>query len=225
MQDTLIQWASYWDGSLAWAAITALFLLGGLIIIPRPAICILAGLTFGLAAFPLALAASTGGALIAFVLARYFFRNRFLRLLERHPTARTWVEAVDAEGWRLLFLLRVASPIPGVVSNYAFGLSSITAWHYVLATAFGTGPQVFAFVYLGAIGKVALDDRSVSSIRLTFGIAGCAVLLLVIAMVTRRVRQSIKTRLATVPKNGETTPIRPSLQRRPPRGEGISGRG
>jgi uncharacterized membrane protein YdjX (TVP38/TMEM64 family) len=199
MQDTLIQWASYWDGSLAWAAIIALFLISGLIIIPRPAICIVAGLTFGLAAFPLALTASTVGSLTAFVLARYFFRARFQRMLDRHPKAKVLVEAIDAEGWRLLFLLRLASPIPGPVSNYAFGLSGIPMSHYVLATAAGIAPQVFAFVYLGALGKEALDDRAVSSTKLMFGIAGCAVLLLVITMVTRRVRHSIKTRLGGAP--------------------------
>ena len=195
MQDTLIQWASYWDGSLAWAAIIALFLISGMIIIPRPAICIVAGLTFGLAAFPLALTASTVGSLIAFMLARYFFRARFQRMLDRHPKAKVLVEAIDAEGWRLLILLRLASPIPGPISNYTFGLSGIAMSHYVLATAVGIAPQVLAFVYLGALGKEALDDRAVSSAKLMFGVAGCAVLLLVIAMVTRRVRQSIKTRL------------------------------
>jgi uncharacterized membrane protein YdjX (TVP38/TMEM64 family) len=208
MQDTLIQWASYWDGSLAWAAVTALFLISGLVIIPRPAICIVAGLTFGLAAFPLALIASTAGSLIAFVLARYFFRARFLRMLERHPKAKVLVEAVEAEGWRLLFLLRLASPIPGPISNYAFGLSSIRMLPYVLATAIGIAPQVVAFVYLGALGKEALDDPAVSSIRLMFGIAGFAVLLLVIAMVTRRVRQSIRTRLAGAAEKHETPSIR-----------------
>ena len=194
MQDTLIQWASYWDGSLAWAAVTALFLLSGLIIIPRPAICILAGLTFGLSAFPLALIASTAGSLLGFVLARYFFRDRFRHMLERRPTARLVADAIDADGWRLLFLLRLASPIPGPISNYAFGLSGIKMSHYILATAVGIVPQVFAFVYLGAIAKVAIDDGSVSSTRLMFGIAGAAVLLLVIAMVTRRVRQTVRTR-------------------------------
>lgn len=199
MQDTLIQWASYWDGGLAWAAVIALFLVGGLVIIPRPAICIVAGLTFGLAAFPLALIASTAGSLIAFVLARYFFRARFLRMLERHPKAKVLAEAIDAEGWRLLFLLRLASPIPGPISNYAFGLSGMRMLPYILATAIGIAPQVFAFVYLGALGKAALDDRSVSSARLMFGIAGLAVLLLAIAMVTRRVRQSVRTRLTGIP--------------------------
>jgi uncharacterized membrane protein YdjX (TVP38/TMEM64 family) len=195
MQDMLIQWASYWDGGLAWAAVTALFLLSGLIIIPRPAICILAGVTFGLSAFPLALVASTAGSLLGFVLARYFFRAGFQRMLEGRPTAKLLADAIDAEGWRLLFLLRLASPIPGPISNYAFGLSGIKMSHYILATAVGITPQVFAFVYLGAVAKVAIDDGSVSSTRLVFGVAGAVVLLLVIAMVTRRVRQSVRTRI------------------------------
>lgn len=204
MYDLLIQWASYWDGSLAWAAIAALFVVSGLIIIPRPAICVAAGLTFGLSVFPMALIASTAGSLIAFVLARYFFRDRFQRMLERRPKARVLVEAIDAEGWRLLLLLRLASPIPGPVSNYAFGLSSMSSLHYIAATAVGIAPQVFAFIYLGAIGKEALDDRSVASARTMFGIAGAVVLLLVIAMISRRVRQSLQTKLNGAPKPDRT---------------------
>lgn len=200
MQDTLIQWASYWDGSFAWTVIIALFLISGLIIIPRPAICMVAGLTFGLAVFPVALTASTAGSLISFVLARYFFRARFQRMMERHPKARLLAEAIDAEGWRLLLMLRLASPIPGPISNYAFGLSSMSMPHYIVVTALGIAPQVFAFIYLGALGKVAVDERSVTSTKLMFGIAGFVVLLLAIAMVTRRVRQSVETKLNGAPK-------------------------
>lgn len=200
MHDLLIQWASYWEGNLAWVAIATLFVISGLIIIPRPAICVVAGLTFGLAALPMALIASTIGSLIAFVFARYFFRDRFVRMLERRPKARMVVEAIDAEGWRLLLLLRLASPIPGPISNYAFGLSSMPWLHYTVATVVGIAPQVFAFLYIGAIGKEALDARSLSSARTMFGIAGAVVLLLVIAMITKRVRQKLQTKLNGSPK-------------------------
>ena len=97
------------------------------------------------------------------MLARYFFRDRFQRMIERRPKAKLVADAIDAEGWQLLFLLRLASPIPGPVSNYAFGLSSMKLWQFMAVTLVGLAPQVFAFVYLGAIGQVALDDRSVSS--------------------------------------------------------------
>ena len=195
MHDFFIQWASYGDGALAWAIIIALLILSGLIFVPRPAICILAGLTFGIAAFPLALVATAVGSWAGFVLARYFFRDRFLHTIERRPKAKAVADAVDTEGWRLLLLLRLASPIPGPVSNYAFGLSGMKMWQFLAVTAIGLAPQVFAFVYLGAIAQVALDDRSVSSTRLWFGIAGFVVLILAIAMVTRRVRQSLGTKL------------------------------
>lgn len=195
MHDLFVQWASYGDGALAWAIISTLFVLSGLIFVPRPAICILAGLTFGIAAFPLALVATAVGSLIGFMLARHFFRDWFQRMIERRPKAKLVADAIDSEGWQLLFLLRLASPIPGPVSNYAFGLSSMKTWQFLAVTLVGLAPQVFAFVYLGAIGQVAIDDRSVSSIRLIFGIAGFIVLMVAIGMVTRRVRQSINNRL------------------------------
>jgi uncharacterized membrane protein YdjX (TVP38/TMEM64 family) len=200
MHDFFVQWASYGDGALAWAIISTLFVLSGLIFVPRPAICILAGLTFGIAAFPLALVATAVGSFIGFMLARHFFRDWFQRMIERRPKAKLIADAIDSEGWQLLFLLRLASPIPGPVSNYAFGLSSMKTWQFVAVTLVGLAPQVFAFVYLGAIGQVAIDDRSVSSIRLIFGIAGFIVLMVAIGMVTRRVRQSINNRLDAASK-------------------------
>jgi uncharacterized membrane protein YdjX (TVP38/TMEM64 family) len=195
MHEILIQWASYGNGAPAWAAIIALLVAGGLVFVPRPAVCIVAGLTFGIAAFPIALAASTAGSVLGFVLARYFFRERFERMIERRPKAKLIKDAIDSEGWQLLLLLRLASPVPGPVSNYAFGLSRMGIWPFVIVTAIGLAPQVLAFVYLGAVGQVALDDRSVSSLRLWFGIAGVVVLLIVIAMVTRRVRQMLRRKL------------------------------
>ena len=201
MHDFFIQWASYGDGALAWTIITTLLVLSGLIFVPRPAICTLAGLTFGIAAFPLALLATAVGSFAGFVLARYFFRDWFQRMIERRPKAKLVADAIDSEGWQLLFLLRLASPIPGPVSNYAFGLSSMRLWQFMAVTLVGLAPQVFAFVYLGAIGQVALDDRSVSSTRLWFGIAGFVVLILVIAMVTNRVRQLLRARLGDAAKS------------------------
>jgi uncharacterized membrane protein YdjX (TVP38/TMEM64 family) len=201
MHDFFIQWASYGDGALAWTIITTLLVLSGLIFVPRPAICTLAGLTFGIAAFPLALLATAVGSFVGFVLARYFFRDWFQRMIERRPKAKLVADAIDSEGWQLLFLLRLASPIPGPVSNYAFGLSSMRLWQFMAVTLVGLAPQVFAFVYLGAIGQVALDDRSVSSTRLWFGIAGFVVLILVIAMVTNRVRQLLRARLGDAAKS------------------------
>src|SRR5207302_7806869 len=76
--------------------------IAALTFIPRPPICILGGLIFGLAAFPVALIATTFGAVTAFLLSRYLFRARFSDFTNRRPRLKVVVDAIDAEGWRLL---------------------------------------------------------------------------------------------------------------------------
>ena len=106
------------------------------------------------------------------------------------------VNAIDAEGWRFLGLLRLASPVPGSASNYLFGLTGIRLWPYVAATLLGSTPQVLAFVYLGAASQMAVDAQSVSAAKLIFTLAGCALLVLAIGLITRRVRSQLALRLA-----------------------------
>src|SRR5262249_681595 len=101
------------------------FFIAALTFIPRTPICILGGLIFVPAPFPVAIPATTFGAVIAFLLSRYLLRSRFSDFTDRRPRWKLTVDAIDAEGWRLLGLLRLASPIPGSVSNYLFGLTKM----------------------------------------------------------------------------------------------------
>jgi len=173
-----------------------IFAISALAFIPRPPICILGGLMFGLVAFPVALAGTTLGAIIAFLLSRYLFRARFFRITERRPRLKLLLAAVDAEGWRLLGLLRLASPVPGSASNYLFGLTRMGLVPYAAATLIGSAPQVLAFVYLGTAGRLALDARSVSATELAFTLAGCALSILAVLLLTRRVRSIVTVKLA-----------------------------
>ncbi len=195
MQDSLLQWAASWDSGIVLAGFATLFLISGLTFIPRPVICIAAGLIYGLKAFLPILVASTFSAVVAFLLARYFFRERVLRMIATRPRLRTLVQAVDAEGWRLLGLLRLASPVPGFVSNYSFGVTGMRLWPYILTTALGSAPQIFIYLYLGSIGKTAMEDDALSVVKLGFGIAGFVGLLLCAALVTRRVQRIVQERL------------------------------
>jgi uncharacterized membrane protein YdjX (TVP38/TMEM64 family) len=173
------------------------FSLAALAFIPRPPLCILGGLIFGLAAFPVALAGTTLGAVTAFLLSRHLFRARFSALAARHPRLKLVLDAVDAEGWRLVGLIRVASPVPGTASSYLFGLTNIGVWGYVAATALGSAPQALAFVYLGTAGRMTLDAQSVSTAKLTFLLAGCVLSLCGIFLVSRRVKALVAVRLAS----------------------------
>src|SRR5215471_13907238 len=112
-------------------ALGLVFFVGALVFLPRPPICIVGGLLFGFAAFPVAIAGSTLGAVVAFLISRYLFRSQFVRITERRPTWKLMVNAIDAEGWRFLGLLRLASPVPGSASNYLFGLTGIRLGPYI----------------------------------------------------------------------------------------------
>jgi len=173
-----------------------IFVVGALTFVPRTPICILGGLIFGLAAFPVALVGSTLGAVVAFLIARYLLRSRFSSITDRRPRLKLMIDAIDAEGWRLLGLLRLASPVPGSASNYLFGLTGMGLWPYVAATFLGSAPQVLAFVYLGTAGRLALDPQSVSAAEFAFTLAGCAFSLLAVFLVTRRVRSIVAVKLA-----------------------------
>ena len=185
-----------WSGETGLLALGMVFLLSGLVFIPRPPICILGGLVFGLVAFPVALAGTTLGAVIAFLLSRHLFRSRVSDIAGRRPRLKLIMDAIDAEGWRLLGLLRLASPVPGTASNYLFGVTKMGLWPYVAATALGSAPQVLAFVYLGMAGRMALDGPSVSNTKLAFSAAGCALFLGAMFLVGRRVKSMVSVKLA-----------------------------
>jgi len=170
--------------------------VSALTFIPRTPTCILGGIVFGLAAFPVALVGSTFGAVVAFLLSRYLFRSRVSRIVSRRPALGVVVAAIDAEGWRVLGLLRLASPIPGSASNYFFGITGIGIFPYVAATLLGSAPQVLAFVYLGAVSRLALDPHSVSTTKLLFAVAGCILTLLVVYIISRRLKSLLAVRLA-----------------------------
>ncbi|MFL5103718.1 MAG: TVP38/TMEM64 family protein [Xanthobacteraceae bacterium] len=176
------------------------FSIAALAFIPRPPLCVLGGLFFGLAAFPVALAGTTLGAVVAFLVSRYLFRARFSVIAGRRPRLKLVLDAIDAEGWRLVGLLRLASPVPGSASNYLFGLTNIGVRAYVAATFLGSAPQVLAFVYLGTAGRITLDAQSVSATKLAFLLAGCALSLCAIVLVSRRVKSLVTVRIASQAK-------------------------
>src|SRR5262245_60240656 len=97
-------------GAAGFALLAATFVLGALAFVPRAPLCLIGGLVFGLAAIPIALLASTAGAVTAFLLSRHLMHARVRRALDRRP--RLAAAAAAVEGWQLVGLLRL-SPFPG----------------------------------------------------------------------------------------------------------------
>jgi len=150
--------------------------------------CVVSGLVFGFIAVPVILLASTLGSVLAFLLSRYLFRSRFLKITERRPVWRALVEATDAAGWRLVVLLRLASLIPGTATSYLLGVTRIGLWPYSLATLVGLLPQIFLFVYIGAAGQIALESLAESPLRVALIVVGLVFTAWAVLLVTRRTK-------------------------------------
>src|SRR5262249_38067775 len=153
--------------------------------------CVVSGMVFGFIAIPIVLLASTLGSVLAFMLSRYLFRSRFLKMIERRPVWSALVEAIDEEGWRLVGLLRLASLIPGTATNYLLGVTRVGLWSYAAATLVGLLPQIVLFVYIGAAGQMALEDLSESPLRVALVVVGLIFTAWAVLTVTGRTRQSL----------------------------------
>lgn len=173
---------------VALVAIALLLIVGALVFIPRQPICLLTGFLFGVASFPLVLVTTTFGCVIGFLLSRYVCRSWFRNLIERQRFGAATMKALEQEGWRLMFMLRLASPVPGAITNYLFGLTDIGLAGYTLVSFLGLAPQSLLFVYLGAVGGAAVNTAMVSAANTTLAVVGFASFVLCTSLVARRVR-------------------------------------
>ena len=90
----------------------------------------------------------TVGAVVAFLIARYFGRPVVARLVSLEDIAR--YERYIPQTAQFWWLVALRMTLPVDILSYAVGLlSSMPLWQYTLATAIGVTPFSFVFSYLG----------------------------------------------------------------------------
>jgi uncharacterized membrane protein YdjX (TVP38/TMEM64 family) len=193
-------------GDVGLVLLAVFFFIISLTFLPRPLACIVAGIVYGMMAFPVVLAGSVCGAVAGFLMSRHLFQARFRRAIERRPNWRSITDAIDSDGWVLVFLLRLASPVPGSATSYLLGLSGIGLWSYASATFLGLAPQTFLFVLIGAAAPTTLEGDTFSVLKLVTLLAGIATSAVILWQVGRRARASLSSRL-----NLAHPPLAPAL--------------
>jgi uncharacterized membrane protein YdjX (TVP38/TMEM64 family) len=108
------------------------------------------GFWFGLL---IAMTGAVTGATCAFLGARSVLRNLVQRYVNRHPRLLAIDRAVEQEGARLVFLLRLSPAVPFVLLNYVLGVSRIRLRDHFVGLC-GMVPTAAMYVYAG---KVAGD--------------------------------------------------------------------
>ena len=107
----------------------------------------------------LALTGAACGATCAFLAARNVLRGVVGRYVSRHPRLVAIDRAVESEGARLVFLLRLSPAVPFVLLNYVLGVSRITLRDHFIGLI-GMIPTAAMYVYAG---KVAGDIAALAS--------------------------------------------------------------
>lgn len=135
-------------------------IVGGIVPLPRPLLCIGAGAALGWAALLPTMVGSAVGSALGFALARSALRGPARRLVARRPRVQLLLHAIEAEGWRVLGPLRLASPVPGPAINVACGVSGMGFGEYIVTTVVGVLPQTVLYIALGLTGSEALANPS-----------------------------------------------------------------
>lgn len=190
MFDALMRWLPE-AGDLSFHSsmmLSLIFFAASFVLVPRTFLCLGAGVSFGLAAVPVILPSTMLGGILAFLSARYFFSERVQAYADARPRLRSFATAVDEEGWRVVALLRFASPVPNAVQNYVFGLTRIGFLPFAVTTFIFSIPQVFLYVYLGSASRAVLLDENLSTMSRVMLGTGLVSILIAAFLIVRRIR-------------------------------------
>lgn len=138
-----------------------LYVAASLVLVPGSAMTLAAGAVFGLGLGTLMVSlASTTAAGLAFLIARYFARQRIVRQIQYYPRFDAIDRAVREGGWKIVALLRLSPAVPFALQNYLYGLTGIRFWPYLLTSWLAMLPGTFLYIYLGHIGRAGVEAAS-----------------------------------------------------------------
>jgi uncharacterized membrane protein YdjX (TVP38/TMEM64 family) len=152
-----------WVQSLgAWGPVTFIVAYGiaAVLILPCVLLTLAAGALWGVGrGLVYAMAGASVGAAFAFLTARYVVRRFVQAYVDRHPRLAAIDRAVEAEGLRLMFLLRLSPIVPYTLLNYVLGVSRVRFPGFMGGLA-GMVPAALMYVYAG---KVSGDVASIAT--------------------------------------------------------------
>lgn len=123
--------------------------------IPGTPLTLITGSIFGVWVGTLvALIGNTIGATLAFLLARYIFRDYGKKLLAKYPKLEKYVDSLEKKGLSTILFLRLVPLFPFNAINFLLGVTPIPLWTYVIGSFVGMIPGTFLFVYLGGSLKM-----------------------------------------------------------------------
>ena len=166
IQDNLRQ-ALLWVQSLgAVGAIVfmLLYVLSTVLFLPGSVLTLGGGAIFGvLLGTVYVFFAATVGAILAFLVGRYWLRSWVSQRLESNPKFSAIDRAIADQGFKVVLLTRLSPIFPFSLLNYALSITQVSLRDYALGSI-GMLPGTVLYVYLGSLaGNLAAIDPAASS--------------------------------------------------------------
>ncbi|KAK9066808.1 hypothetical protein SSX86_014131 [Deinandra increscens subsp. villosa] len=196
----LIQFSSFIEGygPAGYALFVAVYAGLEVLAIPAIPLTMSAGLLFGSYTGTILVSISgTVAASVAFLIARYFARDRILKMVEGNKKFLAIDKAIGENGFRVVTLLRLSPLLPFSLGNYLYGLTSVKFVPYVLGSWLGMLPGTWAYVSAGAFGRAIIQEESGAGLTggtnqlLTLGV-GLLATALAATYVTRLAKDAMK---------------------------------
>jgi uncharacterized membrane protein YdjX (TVP38/TMEM64 family) len=179
-------------GALGYVVYIAVYAICVVAFIPASILTLGAGAIFGfIGGTIVVIIGATIGATLAFLLARTVMRKRIEEKTRGNKKFEALDRAIANEGMKIVFLVRLAVVFPFTWVNYAFGLTAIPLWRYVLATFLGIIPATAAFVFASSAATKAATGETSNITKIVY-IAGGVVAIIVSVLIGRIASKAIR---------------------------------
>jgi uncharacterized membrane protein YdjX (TVP38/TMEM64 family) len=141
-------------GFWGYLVVILFYIVACVLFIPGSIVTLATGFLFGVVAGSITVSiGATLGASAAFLVGRFLAREAIEKKVAGNPRFAAIDRAVGRQGFKIVLLTRLSPVFPFNLLNYAFGLTRVPFWTYVLASWIGMMPGTVLYVYLGSTAK------------------------------------------------------------------------
>lgn len=183
-------------GPLGPLVFALVYIAATVLLIPASLLTAGAGVIFGLGlGLAVVSVASTTGAALAFLIARYLARSRVEKMAESNDKFAAIDAAISEGGWKIVAMLRLSPAVPFGLQNYLYGLTKIGFIPYVITSWIAMLPGTLLYVYLGlAARKAAGGGEGTSAGQWILLVVGLAATVAVTVYITRLAQAKLAER-------------------------------
>jgi uncharacterized membrane protein YdjX (TVP38/TMEM64 family) len=198
-----LEWAR--DHRVSGAVILSLaYVLACVLAIPGSLLTLGGGFALGLVVgFVAVFFGANVGAAAAFLLGRTLARGWIEKKVVGSPKFQAIDQAVGAQGFKMVLLLRLSPVFPFSILNYALGLTRVSFRDYVLANLLGMLPGILMYVYLGSlissVAELFAGKRQRGPAEQALFYIGLAATVVVTLWITWIARRALATAVPTTP--------------------------